>query len=81
MSEVTWRRGNSLRDSLVFWARSKLAALMLAVFLLPFLWNRLILLIDRLANTAKEEKEITASNRPLIPDFSLTDILICCDNE
>lgn len=36
------------------------AALMLAVFLLPVLWNSLILLIDRLANTAKEEKEITA---------------------
>jgi hypothetical protein len=42
MSEVTWRRGNSRQDSFMFWARSKHAALMLTVFLLPFLWNSLI---------------------------------------
>lgn len=78
---MTWRRGNSRQDSLVFWARSKQTALMLTVFLFPFLWNSLTLLIDRLANTAKEEKEFTAKNTPLLPDFGLTDILICCDNE
>ena len=45
--------------TIVFWAGSKHTDLMLTVFLFPLhLWNSLTLLIDRLANMAKEEKEL-----------------------
>ena len=55
---------------------SKRTDLILTVFLFPFLlWN------SWFGEYGERREGITAKKIPLIPDVSLTNNLICCDNE